>query len=73
MIAQRGMGHGPRTLALRASQGRVCRESQLDERSLSWSLRRDRDRDEKRQRQRQRRDRHEKRDRDRDGDEEKIP
>ena len=27
------MGHGPRTLALRASQGRVYRESQLDERS----------------------------------------
>ena len=30
MIAQRGMGHGPRTLALRASQGRVCRERRLD-------------------------------------------
>ena len=48
MFDQQGMGHGPRTLALKASQGRVYRESQLNERPLSSSLRRDRDRDEER-------------------------
>ena len=37
MFAQQGMGHC-RTLAFRASQSRVYRESQLDERSLSLSL-----------------------------------
>ena len=41
--AQRGMGDGPRTLKLRASQGRVYRESQLDGRSLSSSLNRERE------------------------------
>ena len=43
MIARQRMGHGPRTLAMRASQGRVYRESQLDERSLLSSLRRERE------------------------------
>ena len=45
MLAQQGLGHGhgPRTLALRASQGRVYRESQLDERPLSSSWRRERE------------------------------
>ena len=43
MFAQQGADHGPRTLALMARQGRVYRESQLDERSLSSSLRGERE------------------------------
>ena len=74
------MDHGPRTLALRASQGRVYRKSQLDERSLSWSLRREtemkRDRtemkkDRVREEMEMRREIHMRRDRDRDRDEER--
>ena len=43
MFAQQGIGHGPRTLALRTSQGRVYRDSQLDDQSLSSSLNRKRE------------------------------
>ena len=54
------MGQDPRTLALRASQGRVYRDSQLDECSLLSSLRTERKKDE--QRVREQRERHAKRD-----------
>ena len=71
MFAQQGMGQGTFTLALGASQSRVYRESQLDECSLSSSLRtvregrqeteRERKRDE--QREYEKRERHMREDR----------
>ena len=48
------MGQGSRTLALRASQSRVYRESELDERSLSLLLRSVIEREEKEKRDEQR-------------------
>ena len=43
ICGRQGMGHGPRTLALRASQSRVYRESKLNEWSLSLLLRTERE------------------------------
>ena len=69
MFARQGTDQGPRTLALKASQGSVYRESQLDERSLSLLLRsvierEDKEREMKRDREKERRmrgERHKKR------------
>ena len=49
------MGHSPRTLAFKASQDRVYRESQLDERSLSLSLRKQTPRADWRQKKKEKR------------------
>ena len=53
MFAQLGMGHDPRTLAPRATRGRVYRESQLDERSLASSLSREREATRERERKKE--------------------
>ena len=70
MFAQQGMGQGTCTLALRASQGRAYRESQLDECSLSSSLSRERKSRQERDTC-EKREREMKRDRDRDAKKER--
>ena len=62
MFAQQEMGHVPRTLALMASQGRVYRDGQLDERSMSSSLNKERKRRQDVEGKRQKKQKHTTRD-----------